>query len=192
MNNGEYMERVSIRLSFKFTFPQNQTGGKKNLLGFEAMKTVIGLGCARMGPIGDHYMTYKVHGWESPIREIRIGPFCIDDESKKREDRVCYTKLRAPFNGVIAPRGLIPLYVSVGSRWPFLDNTFDIVHSTLFLDGWVGIELLPFVLFDWDRVLRPKVVICKEEDKGRYLSEFDKLGYRKLLWRVVPKTERGG
>ncbi|KAL7229512.1 hypothetical protein ACSBR2_008090 [Camellia fascicularis] len=63
--------------------------------------------------------------------------------------------LGAPFNEVIALRGLLPLYVSVGSRLPFFDNTLDIVHSTLFLDGWIGIELLQFVLFDWDRVLRP-------------------------------------
>ncbi|CAL5324941.1 unnamed protein product [Camellia sinensis] len=66
--------------------------------------------------------------------------------------------LGAPFNEVIALslRGLLPLYVSVDSRLPFFDNTLDIVHSTLFLDGWIGIELLQFVLFDWDGVVRPK------------------------------------
>eukprot|EP00257_Ricinus_communis_P022294 XP_015581978.1 uncharacterized protein LOC8260255 [Ricinus communis] len=71
--------------------------------------------------------------------------------------------LGAPFNEVIALRGLLPLYLSIGSRLPFFDNTLDIVHSTLF---------------------------CKKEDLPRYLDEFAGLGYKKLLWRVVPKTDK--
>lgn len=104
----------------------------------------------------------------------------------------------APFNEVIALRGLLPLYLSIGSRLPFFDNTLDIVHSTLFLDGWIGMELLQFVLFDWDRVLRPKGLLwvdrffCKKEDTKLYLDEFTRLGYKKLLWRVVPKTDKLG
>nr|QTZ19674.1 S-adenosyl-L-methionine-dependent methyltransferase [Bixa orellana] len=104
--------------------------------------------------------------------------------------------LGAPFNEVIALRGLLPLYVSIGSRLPFFDNTLDIIHSTSFLDGWIGIEQLQFVLFDWDRVLRPKGLLwvdrffCKKEDMKLYLDEFSRLGYRKLLWRVVPKTDK--
>ncbi|XP_059639781.1 probable methyltransferase At1g29790 [Cornus florida] len=106
--------------------------------------------------------------------------------------------LGAPFNEVMALRGLLPLYISIGSRLPFFDNTLDIVHTTLFLDGWIGMELLQFVLFDWDRVLRPKGLLwvdrffCKKEDMELYLDEFTKLGYRKLLWRVVPKTDKLG
>ncbi|KAF5185783.1 S-adenosyl-l-methionine-dependent methyltransferases superfamily protein [Thalictrum thalictroides] len=106
--------------------------------------------------------------------------------------------LGAPFNEVIALRGLLPLYISVGSRLPFFDNTLDIIHSTLFLDGWIGLEVLQYVLFDWDRVLRPKGILwidrffCSKEDMKLYLDEFTKLGYRKLLWRVVPKTDKQG
>ncbi|CAN0870311.1 Probable methyltransferase At1g29790 [Linum grandiflorum] len=106
--------------------------------------------------------------------------------------------LGAPFNEVIALRGLLPLYISVGTRLPFFDNTLDIVHSTLFLDGWIGVELLQFVLFDWDRVLRPKGLLwvdrffCKKQDMKLYLDEFERLGYKKLLWRLVPKTDKLG
>ncbi|KAM7510168.1 hypothetical protein LguiB_009043 [Lonicera macranthoides] len=50
------------------------------------------------------------------------------------------------------------------NRWAqdclnLFDNTLDIVHSTLFLDGWIGIGMMEFVLFDWDRVLRPKGIL---------------------------------
>ncbi|CAI0454519.1 unnamed protein product [Linum tenue] len=106
--------------------------------------------------------------------------------------------LGAPFSEVIALRGLLPLYVSVGTRLPFFDDTLDIVHSILFLDGWIRVELLRFVLFDLDRVLRPRGLLwvdrffCKKEDMKMYLDEFGRLGYRKLLWRVVPKTDKLG
>ncbi|KAL5723191.1 hypothetical protein ACHQM5_006615 [Ranunculus cassubicifolius] len=106
--------------------------------------------------------------------------------------------LGAPFNEVIALRGLLPLYVSIGSRLPFFDNTLDIIHSTLFLDGWIGFDVLQYVLFDWDRILRPKGILwidrffCSKEDMKLYLGEFEKLKYKKLLWRVVPKTDKQG
>ncbi|PON42905.1 hypothetical protein PanWU01x14_278010 [Parasponia andersonii] len=88
--------------------------------------------------------------------------------------------LGTPFNEVIALRGLLPLYVSVGSRLLFFDNTLDMIHSTLFLDGWIGMELLQFVFFDWNRVLRPKRLLwidrffCGKKDTKVYLNEFQK------------------
>lgn len=138
--------------------------------------------------------------------EIRIGldfsPTTGTFAAMMRERNVTIASatlnLGAPFNEAIALRGLLPLYISVGSRLPFFDNTLDIVHSTLFLDGWIGIQLLQFVLFDWDRVLRPKGLLwvdrffCKKEDMKLYLDEFSRRGYRKLLWRVVPKTDKLG
>ncbi|KAK3032549.1 hypothetical protein RJ639_036788 [Escallonia herrerae] len=136
--------------------------------------------------------------------EIRIGldfgPTAGTFAAMMREKNVTVASatlnLGAPFNEVIALRGLLPLYISVGSRLPFFDNTLDLIHSTLFLDGWVGMELLQYVLFDWDRVLRPEGLLwldrffCKKEEMELYLDSFNKLGYRKLLWRVVPKTDR--
>ncbi|KAM2011778.1 hypothetical protein ACFX1T_023709 [Malus domestica] len=103
--------------------------------------------------------------------------------------------LGSPFNEITVLRGLLPLYTSIGSSLPFFDNTLDIIHSTLFLDGWIGAELLQFVLFDWDCVLRPKGLLgidrffCHKEDMKLYLDEFKRLGYKPLLWSVVPKTE---
>ena len=138
--------------------------------------------------------------------EIRIGldfsPTTGTFAAMMRERNVTIASatlnLGAPFNEVIALRGLLPLYISIGSRLPFFDNTLDIVHSTLFLDGWIGVELLQFMLFDWDRVLRPKGILwvdrffCKKEDMKLYLEEFNRLGYRKLMWRVLPKTDKLG
>ncbi|KAF3444903.1 hypothetical protein FNV43_RR14596 [Rhamnella rubrinervis] len=138
--------------------------------------------------------------------EIRIGldfsPTTGTFAAIMRENNVTIASatlnLGAPFNEVISLRGLLPLYISVGSRLPFFDNTLDIVHSTLFLDGWIGMELLQFVLFDWDRVLRPKGLLwidrffCVKEDMELYLNEFKRLGYRQLLWRIVPKVDKLG
>lgn len=163
-------------------------------------------------------------GWDTPTNESGSAEFTIDEvlalkpeeirigldfspttgtfASIMREKNVTIASstlnLGAPFNEVIALRGLLPLYTSIGSRLPFFDNTLDMIHSTLFLDGWIGIELLQFVLFDWDRVLRPKGLLwidrffCHKEDIKLYLDEFNRLGYKPLLWRVVPKTDKLG
>ena len=57
---------------------------------------------------------------------------------------------------------LKPLYIyffrifnllSVESRFSFVDDTLDIVHTTELLGGWIGVELLQFMLYDWVRVL---------------------------------------
>ncbi|EOY03768.1 hypothetical protein QUC31_017583 [Theobroma cacao] len=161
-------------------------------------------------------------GWEIPMNESISAEFTIDEvlRLKSGEMRIgldfspststfaalmrernvtiasATLNLGAPFNEVIALRGLLPLYLSTGSRLPFFDNTLDIIHSTLFLDGWIGVGLLQFVLFDWDRVLRPKELLwvdrffCKRDGLEIYLNEFSRLGYKKLLWRVVPKTDK--
>ncbi|KAJ4849031.1 hypothetical protein Tsubulata_038060 [Turnera subulata] len=172
---------------------------------------------------GDCFNLSK-RGWDVPTNETISAEFTIDEvlalkpgeirigldfspttgtfAALMRERNVTIApvtlNLGAPFNEVIALRGLLPLYLSIGSRSPFFDNTLDIVHSTLFLDGWIGVELLQFVLFDWDRVLRPKGLLwvdrffCRKEDMKMYLDEFLRLGYKKLLWRVLPKTDKLG
>ncbi|GAV87399.1 Methyltransf_29 domain-containing protein [Cephalotus follicularis] len=161
-------------------------------------------------------------GWDTPTNESISAEFTIDEvlalkpgeirigldfspttgtfAAMMRERNVTIASatlnLGAPFSEVIALRGLLPLYVSINSRLPFFDNTLDIVHSTMFLDGWINMELLQFVLFDWDRVLRPKGLLwvdrffCKKDDMKLYLDEFTRLGYRKLLWRVAPKNDK--
>ncbi|KVI02615.1 uncharacterized protein LOC112513040 [Cynara cardunculus var. scolymus] len=161
-------------------------------------------------------------GWEVPLTDSESAEISIDEvlALKRTEIRIgldfspttgsfaalmrernvtiasATLNLGAPFNEVIALRGLLPLYVSIGSRLPFFDNTLDLVHSTLFLDGWIGFELLEYVVFDWDRVLRPKGMLwldrffCKKEDMKGYISVIEKLKYRKVLWRVVTKKDR--
>ncbi|KAI3409483.1 uncharacterized protein J3R85_019227 [Psidium guajava] len=54
----------------------------------------------------------------------------------------------------------------------------------------------PVVLFDWDRVLRPRGLLwvdrffCKKGDVKMNADELERLRYKKLLWRVVPKSDK--
>ncbi|KAJ6729543.1 S-ADENOSYL-L-METHIONINE-DEPENDENT METHYLTRANSFERASE SUPERFAMILY PROTEIN-RELATED [Salix viminalis] len=104
--------------------------------------------------------------------------------------------LGAPFNEMIALRGLVPLYLTINQRLPFFDNTLDLLHTTRFLDGWIDFVLLDFILYDWDRVLRPGGLLwidsffCLKEDLDDYLEAFKMLRYRKHKWIVVPKLDK--
>lgn len=103
--------------------------------------------------------------------------------------------LGAPFNEFIALRGLIPLYVSLNQRLPFFDNTLDLIHTNLLLDGWIDLQFLDFIVFDWDRVLRPGGLLwidkffCQKQDLDDYLYMFLQLRYKKLKWVVAPKYD---
>lgn len=102
----------------------------------------------------------------------------------------------APFSEMIALRGLVPLYLTINQRLPFFDNTLDLIHTTRFLDGWIDFVLLDFVLYDWDRVLRPGGLLwidsffCLKEDLYDYLQAFKMLRYKKHKWIVVPKLDK--
>ncbi|XVF33247.1 hypothetical protein REPUB_Repub17cG0152500 [Reevesia pubescens] len=136
--------------------------------------------------------------------EIRIGlDFSVGTGSfaaRMREFNVTIVSatinLGAPFNEIIALRGLVPLYLTINQRLPFFDNTLDLIHTTRFLDGWIDLVLLDFVLFDWDRVLRPGGLLwidsffCLKEDLDDYLEAFKVLRYRKHKWIVVPKRDK--
>ncbi|OWM64287.1 uncharacterized protein LOC116193215 [Punica granatum] len=104
--------------------------------------------------------------------------------------------LGAPFSEMIALRGLVPLYLSINQRLPFFDNTLDLIHTTRFLDGWIDFILLDFVLYDWDRVLRPGGLLwidsffCLKEDLDDYLEAFKTLRYKKHKWVVIPKVDK--
>lgn len=95
--------------------------------------------------------------------EIRIGlDFSIGTgtfAARMREFNVTIVSatinLGAPFSETIALRGLVPLYLAINQRLPFFDNTLDLIHTTRFLDGWIDLQFLDYVIFDWDRVLRP-------------------------------------
>jgi hypothetical protein len=97
---------------------------------------------------------------------------------------------------MIALRGLVPLYLTINQRLPFFDNTLDLLHTTRFLDGWIDFVLLDFILYDWDRVLRPGGLLwidsffCLKEDLDDYLEAFKVLSYRRHKWIVVPKLDK--
>ncbi|KAG0630664.1 hypothetical protein M758_1G194900 [Ceratodon purpureus] len=105
--------------------------------------------------------------------------------------------LGAPFSEVIALRGLVPLYISINQRLPFFDNTLDLIHTVLFLDAWIDHQLLDFIIFDFDRVLRPGGLLwldrffCHREELAEYLFYFKRLRYKVHMWTSIPKIDKG-
>ncbi|KAK2429850.1 putative methyltransferase [Trifolium repens] len=103
--------------------------------------------------------------------------------------------LGAPFNEMIALRGLVPLYVTLNQRLPFFDNIMDLIHTTGFMDGWIDLLLLDFILYDWDRILRPGGLLwidkffCKRKDLDDYMYMFLQLRYKKHKWVISPKSK---
>ncbi|OAY49087.1 probable methyltransferase At1g29790 [Manihot esculenta] len=136
--------------------------------------------------------------------EIRIGlDFSVGTgtfAARMRELNVTIVSatinLGAPFNEMIALRGLVPLYLTINQRLPFFDNTLDLVHTTRFLDGWIDFVLLDFILYDWDRILRPGGLLwidsffCLKEDLDDYMEAFKMLRYKKHKWIVAPKLDK--
>lgn len=103
--------------------------------------------------------------------------------------------LGAPFNEMIALRGLVPLYVTLNQRLPFFDNTMDLIHSAGFMDGWIELQLMDFILFDWDRILRPGGLLwidrffCNKKDLDDYMYMFLQFRYKKHKWSISPKSK---
>lgn len=103
--------------------------------------------------------------------------------------------LGAPFAETIALRGLVPLYATMSQRLPLFDNTMDLVHTAGFFEGWVDLQLLDFVLFDWDRVLRPGGLlwvdkfVCARADLDDYMYMFLQFRYKKHRWVVSFKSK---
>lgn len=103
--------------------------------------------------------------------------------------------LGAPFNEMIALRGLVPLFVTLNQRLPFFDNTMDLIHTSGFLDGWINLQLMDFILFDWDRVLRPGGLLwidrffCSRKDLDDYMYMFLQFRYKKHKWVISAKSK---
>ncbi|WOH14350.1 hypothetical protein DCAR_0933869 [Daucus carota subsp. sativus] len=135
--------------------------------------------------------------------EIRIGlDFGVGTgtfAARMREQNVTIIStalnLGAPFNEMIALRGLIPLYVTLNQRLPFFDNTMDLIHTTGFMDGWIDLQLMDFILFDWDRILRPGGLLwidrffCKKKDLDDYMYMFLQFRYKKHKWVTFTKSK---
>lgn len=140
---------------------------------------------------------------ETKPGEIRIGlDFGIGTgtfAARMREQNVTIIStslnLGAPFSETIALRGLIPLYVTLNQRLPFFDNTLDLIHTTGFMDGWIDLQLMDFILYDWDRVLRPGGLLwvdrffCNRKDLNDYMYMFLQFSYKKHKWSLSPKSE---
>lgn len=103
--------------------------------------------------------------------------------------------LGAPFSETIALRGLVHLYTTLNQRLPFFDNTMDLIHTTGFMDGWIDLMLLDFILFDWDRILRPGGLLwidrffCNKKDIDDYMYMFLQFRYKKHRWTVSGKSK---
>ncbi|KAM3247975.1 putative methyltransferase [Capsicum annuum] len=135
--------------------------------------------------------------------EIRIGlDYSVGTgtfAARMREQNVTIIStalnLEAPFSETIALRGLMPLYVTLNQRLPFFDNTMDLIHTIGLMDGWIDLQLLDFVLFDWDRVLRPGGLLwidrffCNRRDLDDYMYMFLQFRYKKHKWAISPKSE---
>ncbi|KAF5186545.1 S-adenosyl-l-methionine-dependent methyltransferases superfamily protein [Thalictrum thalictroides] len=135
--------------------------------------------------------------------EIRIGlDFGVGTgtfAARMREHNVTIIttalNLGAPFNEMIALRGLIPLYITLNHRLPLFDNTMDLIHTTGFLDGWIDLQLMDFILFDWDRILRPGGLLwidkffCHRKDLDDYMYMFLQFRYKKHKWVISPKSK---
>ncbi|KAJ0079684.1 hypothetical protein Patl1_22551 [Pistacia atlantica] len=135
--------------------------------------------------------------------EIRIGlDFGVGTgtfAARMREKNVTIVStalnLGAPFSEMIALRGLIPLYATLNQRLPFFDNTMDLIHTTGFMDGWIDLLLMDYILFDWDRILRPGGLLwidrffCTRKDLDDYMYMFLQFRYKKHNWAIAPKSK---
>lgn len=71
----------------------------------------------------------------------------------------------------------------------------DLVHTAGLFEGWVDLQLLDFVLFDWDRVLRPGGLLwvdkfaCARKDLDDYMYMFLQFRYKKHRWVVSFKSK---
>ncbi|XP_073158925.1 probable methyltransferase At1g29790 [Henckelia pumila] len=119
---------------------------------------------------------------------------------KERNVTIITTSMNfdGPFNSFIASRGLVPMHVTVSQRFPFFDNTLDIIHSMHVLSNWIPETMLEFILYDVYRILRPgglfwvdRFFCLGPQLNATYVPMFDRVGFRKVRWNVGRKLDRG-
>uniref|UniRef100_A0A0D3GGN2 Methyltransferase type 11 domain-containing protein n=1 Tax=Oryza barthii TaxID=65489 RepID=A0A0D3GGN2_9ORYZ len=128
--------------------------------------------------------------------DVTVGTGSFAARMRERGVTVVTTavNLGAPFAETVALRGLVALYAGLGQRLPLFDNSMDMVHTGGVLDGWVDLQMLDFVLFDWDRVLRPGGLLwvdkfaCARKDLDDYMYMFLQFRYKKHRWVVSFKS----
>ncbi|XP_075518315.1 putative methyltransferase At1g29790 [Primulina tabacum] len=119
---------------------------------------------------------------------------------KERNVTIITTSMNfdGPFNSFIASRGLVPMHVTISQRFPFFDNTLDIIHSMHVLSNWIPESMLEFILYDIYRILRPGGLFWVDrffclglQLNATYVPLFDRVGFRKVRWNVGRKMDRG-
>ncbi|XP_031490123.1 probable methyltransferase At1g29790 [Nymphaea colorata] len=139
-----------------------------------------------------------------PIRlglDIGGGTGTFAARMKERNVTVVSTTLDlgAPYNEVMALRGLVPLHLTMQQRFPLFDGMMDVVHCDRAVNRWIPVTTMEFLFFDIDRVLRGGGILwidhffCKAVDLNKvYAPLIGKLGYRRLKWVTGNKTDVGG
>ncbi|KDP21207.1 hypothetical protein JCGZ_21678 [Jatropha curcas] len=104
-----------------------------------------------------------------------------------------------PNNEVVAMRGLVPLHVPLQQRLPVFDGVVDLVRCGRAVNRWIPLEIMEFLLYDVDRVLRAGGYLWLDHffSKGVDLDKvykplIGKLNYKKVKWAVANKTDSGG
>ncbi|PIA30089.1 hypothetical protein AQUCO_05700063v1 [Aquilegia coerulea] len=107
--------------------------------------------------------------------------------------------LGAPYNEVIALRGLVPLHVPLQQRFPIFDGVVDLVRFSHAINRWIPINAMEFMFYDVDRVLRSGGYFWLDHffSKGVDLEKIyapliGKLGYKKIKWATANKTDSSG
>ena len=133
---------------------------------------------------------------------LDIGGGTVSFAVRMREHNVTIItstlNLNGPFNNFIAQRGVLPFFMTIGQRFPFFDNTLDIVHSMHVLSNWIPFDFMEFIFYDIDRVLRPGGILwldhffcIQSELDTKYAPLIRLVGYSELRWDVSKKLDRG-
>ncbi|KAH6772619.1 hypothetical protein C2S52_004575 [Perilla frutescens var. hirtella] len=132
--------------------------------------------------------------------DIGGGSGSFGARMKERNVTIITTSMNfdGPFNSFIASRGLIPMHVSISQRFPFFENTLDIVHSMHVLSNWIPDAMLEFTLYDIYRVLRPgglfwldRFFCFGEQLNASYVPMLERVGFNRLRWNTGMKLDRG-
>uniref|UniRef100_A0A7N0U467 S-adenosyl-L-methionine-dependent methyltransferase n=1 Tax=Kalanchoe fedtschenkoi TaxID=63787 RepID=A0A7N0U467_KALFE len=140
----------------------------------------------------------------SPIRlglDVGGGTGAFAARMKLRNVTVLTTtmNLGAPYNEVVALRGLVPLHVPLQQRLPVFDGVLDFVRLGHAVNRWIPLVAMEFLVFDVDRVLRGGGLLwidhffSKGEDLEKvYAPLIGKLGYKRVKWAIGKKMDGSG
>ncbi|KAE8683115.1 60S ribosomal protein L18a-1-like [Hibiscus syriacus] len=95
--------------------------------------------------------------------------------------------VNAPYNEVVAARGLLLVHVPLQQRLPVFDGTMDLIRCGRAVNRWIPSTVMEFMFYDMDRVLRGGGYLwvdrffSKEVDLEKvYEPMIGKLGYKRV------------